>query len=392
MNVERQLGTPIAKGDRMRSINFFAFPLLALSSSLAIGCSTPADPGPSVAMQDSFEITLFGKAQDDLHTPYVAGAKFSITVATTDYPQTAAWVLESSDPTVIAVSSAAASTSFPVSAMGVGHATLTVKDSSGKIYDQKDVDVAQPDHAQLCAHGLLLAGLSDDQSQVTQARVVAGGTATFLVRYFQGAQELYGNGAVTPTATGAVTATSTTSSFADDRDWVEIDALEGMGTGSVTLVVGGSPVTVVPATVVAASGIASVGALPQLDSGATNGDTLYVFARAFDASGNDVYGGSFNWTVAGMPVTSSLPTGEPSDTLSYTFAEGKSETIDVGDQGLSAAVTVQATGGAAATSVGSTENVGCSVSGAPGSSNGALGFAALALAAAGALVSRRRRA
>jgi MYXO-CTERM domain-containing protein len=103
-----------------------------------------------------------------------------------------------------------------------------------------------------------------------------------------------------------------------------------------------------------------------------------------------VYGGSFNWTVAGMPVTSSLPTGEPSDTLSYTFAEGKSESIEVGDQGLSAVVTVQATGGAAATSVGSTENVGCSVGGAPGSNNG--GFAALALAAAGALVSRRRRA
>jgi hypothetical protein len=392
MKGERLGGTPVAKWVGMHSFHRFALPLLALSSSLAAGCAGPSDPGPSVAMQDSFEITLFGKAQDDLHTPYVQGATFSISVATTDYPQAAQWVLVSSDPTVLAVGAATSGTTFQVSATGIGHATLSVEDASGKVYDQKQIDVAQPDHVQLCAHGLLLAGLSDDQSQVTQAHVLAGGTATFLVRYFQGAQELYGNGAVKPTATGAVTATATTSSFSDDRDWVEIDALGGEGAGDVTLVVGGSPLTVVPATVVSPSAIASVGALAQLDTGATNGQSLYVFARAFDASGNDLYGGSFDWTVAGMPVTSSLPNGEPSDTLTYTFAGGKSETIDVGDQGLSTAITVQATGGAAATSVGSTENVGCSVGGAPGTSRGALGFVALALAAAGALVSRRRRA
>jgi MYXO-CTERM domain-containing protein len=392
MSGECPHGTTVAMGLGMRSFKLFALPLLVLSSALSQGCSVDADPGKSVAMQDSFEITLFGKAEDDLHTPYVQGANFSISIATTDYPQTSAWVIKSSDPTVLAVDAPTSGTTFGVSAIGVGHVTLSVEDSSGKVYDSKDVDVAQPDHVQLCAHGLLLAGLSDDQSQVTQARVVAGGTATFLVRYFLGAQELYGNGAVKPIATGAVAATTTTSSLTDDRDWIEIDTLDSQGTGSVTLVIGGNDSTVIPATVVPPSEIASVGALAQLDTGATNGETLYVFARAFDSSGNDLYGGSFNWTVAGMPVTSSLPSGEPSDTLSYTFENGKSETIDVGDNGLSSAVNVRATGGAATTSVGSTENVGCSVGGAPGSNGGAVGFAALALAAAGALAARRRRA
>ena len=134
-------------------------------------------------MQDTFEITLFSKATDDLHTPYVQGASFGITIATTDYPSSAVagWTLKSSNPAVVQVGSPGGNGVYQITTTGVGSAVLSVVDSSGKVLDAHAVDVAQPDHVELCAHGLLLGGYTDSQSQVTQATVAQQGIATFLV-------------------------------------------------------------------------------------------------------------------------------------------------------------------------------------------------------------------
>ena len=337
-------------------------------------------------MQDSFEITLFGPAQEDLHTPYVAGAKFDINVATTGYSSVStAWTLTSSDPTVLRVDTQSTQLDFHVTAVGTGHATLTVADASGKVLDQHDIDVAEPDSVQLAAHGLLLAGQSDSQAQVTQASLVAGGTATFLVRYYKGSQELYGNGAVTTTSTGAVTATTRTSSFSDARDWVELDAGQA-GTGQVALAVGGQTVATIPAQVVAPNVIASIGALAQDTTGAKDGDTLYVFARAFDAQGGDLYGASFSWQVAGVTIGATASSA-PSDVLTYSYKGSADETLSVVLDGHSSSIDVHGTGG----TIGSTENVGCSVAKAPGDGAAPGGVMVLALAAAGVFAARRRR-
>ena len=365
----------------------FFLPILGLLAFVP-ACSINLDPGPSVAMQDTFEITLFSKATDDLHTPYVQGATFGVNIATTDYPSSAVagWSLKSSNPAVVQVESPGGNGAYQITTTGVGSAVLSVVDSSGKVLDAHAVDVAQPDHVELCAHGLLLGGYTDSQSQVTQATVVQQGTATFLVRYYLGSQELFGNNAVTVTGTGAVTANTVTSSFGDDRDWVEVDAAQA-GSGQVSLAVAGVAPTVIPTTVVAPGAVQSIGMLPQSDTGAADGNQLYVFARAFDAQGLDIYGASFSWTANGAPVTAAAGSGMPTDVLAYSYKASASESVsDSLPPYTSSPITIHGTGA----TVESTTDVGCSVARARGT--GAGGLLMLGLVAGAALASRRRRA
>jgi hypothetical protein len=363
----------------MRSVVLALLPVAALS----LGCGGP--PGPSVAMQDSFEITLF-HAQEDLHTPYVVGAKFNITVATTGNTTTAGWTLSSSNPSVLSVGSSTDSTDFPVTAVAPGQTTLSVLDASKKVLDTHVVEVAEPDSVQLAAHGLLLAGLSDSEAQVSHASVLEGGTATFLVRYYQGARELYGNGAVTPTSSGPVTATTTASSFADDRDWIALNATNTAGSGQVALAVGGRTVTIVPVQVVASSTIARIGTIAQSESKASDGETLYVFGRAFDSQGVEVYGASYTW-VAGGTTVSGVAGPQPSDLLSYNYSSSASETVTATYSTFLTSTTVHGTGG----TVGSTTAVDCSVARGVVSGRSSAGAFVLVACAAGALAGRRRR-
>jgi MYXO-CTERM domain-containing protein len=363
--------------------------ILTTIATLCAACNVQPslDPGPSVAMQDSFEITLFAKAQDDLHTPYVLGSAFTISIASTDYTssQVAGWTLVSSDPSVLAVQPTSGAGEFSATAAGAGTTTLEVLGGGGTILDTHVVSVAAPDSVQLCSHGLLLAGASDAQAQVSRASLVQGGIATFLVRYFQGGQELYGNHAVTTTATGAVTAKTTTSSFGDDRDWVEIDSGATTGTGQVTLSVGGQVSATVPSQVVGPSAITSVGVAAQSDANAADGDTLYVFGRAFDANDVDVYGATFGWLSNGVPITSVDPTANgPADMILYTYKQSATVALTAElDGDTSPPTTVHGTGATLTTSA----DVGCSI-GPPGGRRMSALWGAVSLAL---LALRRRR-
>jgi hypothetical protein len=369
-------------GPRMRTSHLACLALL----SLPVGCNI--DPGHSVAMQDSLELTVLGPAQEDLHTPYVTGSTFDITVAQTDYSSsdTAGWSLKSSDPTVVSVAPSSGGLNFPVTAVGTGHATLTVVDPSGKVLDSHDVEVAQPDNVQLAAHGPMVVGQSDSQAQVTQATVVQGGVATLLVRYFRGSQELYGNGAVTTTSTGSVTAMTTTSSFADARDWIEVDGGQVAGPGQVALAVGGSTVATIPALVVPASSITSVGTLAESDAHASDGQTLHVFARAFDAQGSDIYGASFQWQLGGAAL-GPAPGNQPSDVFAYQYKGGATEIVTTSLDGYTSSLPVHGAGG----TVSSSEATGCSIARTSGTRGEQAGTLGLVLCAALAFAGRRRR-
>jgi hypothetical protein len=359
---------------------------------LTFGPACNTDPGKSVAMQDTLDLTLFGPVHDDMHTPYVQGSKFTVNIASTDYSpsESATWTLRSSDPSIIQIGAPSdGGSGFQVFALGAGHTVLTVLDAGGSVLDSHAVDVAQPDHVELCSRGLLLAGYSDAQAQITQASLVEQGTATFLVRYYLGGQEIWGNNAVTATGSGAVTAMTTTSTLGDERDWIRVDASQA-GSGQVSLVIGNAPATVIPTTVVASTSIQSVGALMQSDSGASDGNLLYVFARAFDARGGDIYGGSFSWMAGGSPVASTTPASDnqPTDALAYTYKGSASETVSVALDGYtSSPVTIHGTGA----TVTSTAATNCSVGRAPGRSAGAGSALMLGWVAAGAFAARSRR-
>jgi hypothetical protein len=370
---------------RMRCTKLCALALLTLGSSL--GCTFNADPGKSVGMEDSFTLHLFGPETDTIHTPYVAGAKFGISIATTGYTdsETTGWHIVSSDPSVLSVGGAGSGSGSAV-AKRPGHAVLSVVDAKGNALDLHPVDVDEPDTVELHAHGLMMAGYSDTQSQITHTGVIAGGTATFLVRYFKGSQELWGNGAVTTSATGEVTAATAQSGFGDASDWVRITGTK-MGTGEVSLSVGGSTVATVPVDVVAAENVSSVSLLAQSEANAKEGTLLYVFGRTQDANGADLYGGSFEWTADGVSLQASA-LNVPSDMVSYTYDSKKSESIGATLGGYSSAVDVHGKNVA----VGSSADVGCSVARGAGAGGGGFAGFALVLGGAGLVAVRRRRA
>jgi hypothetical protein len=95
-------------------------------------------------------------------------------------------------------------------------------------------------------------GESDDKARVDQVRVLAGGQGTFLVRYSQGSSELFGSGALRPTANGPAQTMTAQSTFATARDWLQVSGT-GAGAGQIGLAVGGVPLSSVPFTIVDAT-------------------------------------------------------------------------------------------------------------------------------------------
>src|ERR1019366_5665534 len=182
--------------------------------ALAAGCTNTTHVA---SLQDNFTTDVFSAFvgnPNGLSTPYVQGSKFTITVQPGGNANATGWVLKSSDPTVMTITTqSSTSGEWPVTATGAGHATLSVVDSSGKELDSEGIDVDVPTDVQLCAHGLLLSGFTDQQALVTSVRVVSGGTATFLVRYFDGSQELAGNNALKPMFSGLATAWAVPATF-----------------------------------------------------------------------------------------------------------------------------------------------------------------------------------
>ena len=354
--------------------------------ALAAGCTSSTHVA---SLQDNFGTDVFAAFvgnPNGLSTPYVEGSKFTITVQPGGSADSAGWVLKSSDPTVMTVTGPTNATQeWPVTAVGAGHATLTVVDANGKVLDSEGIDVDVPTNVELCAEGLLLTGFTDTQAQVSSIRVVSGGTATFLARYYNGTQELAGNNALKPTGSGIATATTVAANFSV-RDFLEVSATD-MGSGSVTLGVGSTD-TPVSVEAVDPSAVATVGLFKQDDSHAKKGDTLYVYGRAGDGQGNDIFGGSFSWNVNGVPLPAHpMFIGGPTDLVTYQFDPGQVEVVGDGLGKLSASAQVQ--GAPATTAEASTENVGCSVARGAGAGGGA-GVAGVGLLAAAVALSRRR--
>ena len=375
------------------------FVSVALTGCSPINLDTDSN---AVGMADSFDVDFFGVHANDLHTPYLAGAQVGISVLANATRSEVGWTLSSSDPNVVQVISQLSAGSGTLVAGRPGQATLSILDSSGTVLDSQQITVAIPDQVSVYAQGLLATGASDEAAQVTQASIVAGGDATFLVRYFSQGTELFGSGAVKTSATGGVESSIVSESFATDRDFIQVSPPPMGSSGSVSLVVLGTVVSVIPITAVSPTAVKSVTVLPQSSVGAQTGDSLALYAHAIDANEDSVYGASFDWAINGetQPVydtTTSFDAGssgddavqvqQPNDLFFYTFDASALETVEATFEGFTQSMDVHGQGG----SVGSTATqVACSLSGAPGTSGGAPAFAGLVLAMAGLVLARRR--
>jgi hypothetical protein len=300
---------------------------------VALGaCSSPyaeiegSSPPAQVSVSDGFVSGLFPTGSQPLHTPYVVGGQIPITVDALSGQDLTGWTLSSSDDSILAVTSSlqpgqAGQRVATLSAVAAGDASLFVRDSTGATIATELVSVGAPDHAAVYAPIELLSGLPSTQAAVTDADVLVGGKATFLVEYFLGNTRLFGAGALSATATNGIEATATSPSTSPVDDYLYVSpSAEGTG-GSVSLSVGGRAVGSLAVDAVDPAAIAGVAIDPFV-----LGSLGVLYAHAKDASGGDIYGATFNWKTTGQNTDGKTndPPGDPSDLYCYSLPSSTS--------------------------------------------------------------------
>ncbi|HEU4734435.1 MAG TPA: MYXO-CTERM sorting domain-containing protein [Kofleriaceae bacterium] len=362
---------------------------LALSGLVIVGLGLGLGAcGPTYRMTDDIDLTwdftlTLSRFDDDLHSPYVRGARVTLFAhSSDDGADFHGWSIASSDPAVFRVDDSAVETGGEGlvahgQAVGEGTARLRLLDDRGHEVGGGVAEVRVPDRVELAAHGSLILG-RDDEAAVSEARVVEGGEATYLVRYFRDGRELHGNGVLTAdVAEGlpGVTAQPRTTFLFENREWLTLDAAT-VGTGTLQLRADQAAVASVPLVVVPEGAIEEVVVLTQPEKGHDDGDWLVALAQAYDAGGERIFGVDYAWNVDGVAQDGD------GDLYRYRFRRGAFEMVEAQRGTHSDAAMIQADEGF----VDSSNRIGCAAGGGGGSL--LVGLAGLGLVAVG----RRRRA
>jgi hypothetical protein len=306
---------------------------------------------------------------NELHLPYVQGAKVSIFVDGVDSKSAKGLAFESDDPTILSVDGVGSDGTASCTAHHAGTVTLRARLNGSEIVSG-DVTVALPTRAVLSPTGPLFVGDPTPLGADNTVQVLNGGTATFLVTYFDGETQLFGNGVLGATPSAGISATPEQTFLLQEREWIQVTPT-ATGTQTVALSADGVPFGTLTVSSVDESAIASVSLEPSSTSGAKNGDGEVVLAQSFDAARQPIFGVTYTWNLAGEEQT-----GE-GDLFKYTFAGSKTGSLSAQFGSLSASTSIHGTSG----TVASSNNIGCAASpGAPVGSAAALGLAVAALA------------
>lgn len=351
----------------------------ALGLALAVAAC-----GPTYSMTDDVDLTWdFAitprRFEDHLHSPYVRGTAVTVYASSSDKGEDLhGWTIESSDPGVFQIADVVGSTGHDLAvraqAVGEGTAILTLLDPHGHAVGASAVEVAVPDAIELDAHGSLILG-REDEAPVHEVRVLAGGEATYLVRYFGRRRELHGNGVLSVETPSGVTGQPRTTFLFENREWLTLDTTT-VGSGSLRLFADGVAASTVPVVVVPETAIADVVVLTERESGHRDGDWLAALAQAYDAAGERIFGVAFDWNVGGVVQQAD------GDLYRYQFKSGRYEMVQAQRGTHSDTAMIQSQGGF----VDSTNHVGCA---AGGGGSPAPVLVGLGLAV---VVRRRRRA
>lgn len=337
--------------------------------------------GPTYSMTDDIDLTWdFGltprRFDDNLHSPYVRGAVVTVFAHSSDDGEDlGSWSIESSDPAVFRIGEAVASDGRDLAvrgqAVGEGTAALTLRDPHGHAVGHGVAEVRVPDAVELDAHGSLILG-RDDEARVTEARMLAGGTATYLVRYFQGGRQLHGNGVLSAEVPPGMTAEPRTTFLLEDREWLMLHTT-AVGTGTVQLLADGVAATTLPVVVVPESAIADVVVLTEPERGHKDGDWLAALAQAYDMDGTRIFGVDYQWNVNGAAQHGD------GDLYRYQFKAGQPTMVQAQRGTHADSAQIQSQGGY----VSSTNQVGCAAGGG--------GSLIVGLVGLGLVTGRRRR-
>jgi MYXO-CTERM domain-containing protein len=382
-------------------------PSLPLVAGLALVTLTAC--GPKIRFSDSvdnvFDLRVSHRYKDRLSSPYVAGARFAIYVYdTTSNNSLTGWRLESRDPEVIDIvdqwvdrddldpdGSRKKSDVLVarVEAVGAGTVILEVFDDNDDFVRATEVEVMQPDRVQLRAAGPLFIRREDVVPSLVDdtPKVVAGGTATFLVEWYAGERKLSGAGALGLSSDHEIVTElrERKTVLSEDRDWITVTmgssiAADEIVVAPIEIMANGEPIVTREFDVVGADTLSYVELHGQREAGVDDDTLLVVLAQVFDEDGESVWGVAFDWDLAGVDEDG------VGDLFRYWFKRGAWNTLGAEFNGLRAEVEIQGEEGYVTSS---NRNIGCLCTAdgqAPGSG---VGFGLLALSALG-LVRRRR--
>ncbi len=254
----------------------------------------------------TFDFTPLVGPSNLLHQPYVVGSQMNLYVDHSDENKDlTGWSLRSSDPDIFSIDDptvvAFDKDTFRVHchANGAGTARLEVLNEHGSVVHRTSVDVERPDRVELLAHGPLLVEHPSLDPRTTEPRVLAGGTATFLVRYYLGNRLLHGNGALSVPSTNAVTASTPQSFLFEDRDWLQVTPYSP-GDSVLEVSVGGQKFSDLMVHSVPQTDITEVRILGENETHARKGEWLVALAQSYDASARPIYGVEYNWELDGQ--------------------------------------------------------------------------------------------
>lgn len=352
---------------RLLFVTLFALGLLS-------GCHTYA-LADDIRLDFQF-IALTGPT-DELHLPYVQGTKVSISVIGPDSSEMPQFTLTSDDPSVLSIDALdKTSATARCTAQGAGSTTIHVLRNGAEV-DSSEVSVAAPTRAVLQPAGPLFVGSPIALPATGTTQVLQGGTATYLVQYFAGDTQLFGNGVLAAQPSAGIDAVPETTFFFQVREWLQVTPSD-LGPPTIDLTADGVALGTLTVNSVADTAVTRVTVQSEDASGAKDGDTLIVLAQSFDAKSDPIFGVTYTWNLAGEEAT-----GE-GDLFEFPVASGQSNTLSAQFGDLSASTSIEAKAGTGFVS--SSNNIGCSASGPPAGSWGALGLAAAAVA----LAARRR--
>lgn len=244
---------------------------------------------------------------DYLHLPYAQGAEFWVT-AHRDHAHMNLWEAEpeSLDPSVLRIIGHPQNTDewvkFRVRAVGPGVTDLVVYRNNARIseWGRTPVEVGKPTGARLFFSGPVLLGWPFEDTEVgEEANVLTKGAATFLVRMYDGAVRLFGNGVMDAMLTeGDANVVKRETYLFEDRDWVQVTP-QAEGTHRIAIQAGGETVRELLVQGVTDEDIDFIALDGQSEKYARSGDTLGVLAVGYTSDGEPIYGIEFDWYADG---------------------------------------------------------------------------------------------
>ncbi len=349
--------------------------IAGLIGLLSAGCQ---DMYLSDNIDIDFDFHPLRGASDSLHTPYVLGTEVTIYAHDALDDDEESWRLECLDESVLRVDEHLDG-HIRCTAVGVGTAELRVYDESGEVVHTGEVEVRAPNRSQLYAHGPLIIGQEAGDPRVGEGetiRVLEGGMASFLVRYFDGDQRLYGNGVLVAESAGQIELFEETTFLAENREWLQLRP-NATGFFNVELYAGDLEVGSVRVEGVTASEVDHVELIGQSERGADTDDPLVILAQAYDEDGDPVYGVEYQWDVGGFEQS------DTGDLYRYSFDSSYDVELAARFQGHEDQILIHSNGGY----VDSTNDLGCNLAGGrPG-----LPVVPVALLLLGLAVARQRR-